>query len=458
MSRFSQETALPHSPEEVFRWHQRPRALERLSPPWERIVVVDEQGTAAGARTTIETGLGPLSTRWVAEHSAGPDERSFVDRQVEGPFASWEHLHRVRARGAEECTLEDQIDYRLPFGKLGALLGGGYVRSRLARAFEYRSRVLSQDLARHRPETAAMEVALTGASGMVGSALGAFLSTGGHTLRPMVRRAVRDSSEIRWDPEGDELDVAALAGVDAVVHLAGESIAAGRWTDERKRRIRDSRVRGTGLLARRLAESPRPPKVLVCASAIGFYGDRPGEELDEFSASGEGFLAEVCREWEAACQPARDAGIRVVNIRIGVVLSPAGGALAKMLTPFKLGGGGPIGNGRQVWSWISIDDLVGSLHHALVNEDLVGPVNAVAPAPVTNAEFTRTLGRVLRRPAVVPLPKFAARLALGEMADELLLASARVRPRQLEESGYRFDHPELEGALRHLLGRPSNHS
>jgi hypothetical protein len=237
------------------------------------------------------------------------------------------------------------------------------------------------------------------------------------------------------------------------VHLAGENIAAGRWTVEKKARIRDSRVKGTKTLCEALAQLSQPPKVLVSASAIGYYGDRGAELLWENSALGTGFLAEVCQAWEEATRPAMEKGIRVVLLRIGVVLSPAGGALAKMLLPFKLGLGGIIGSGKQYMSWIALDDVVGTIDHVLITDTLQGPVNAVAPHPVTNSEFTKTLRRVLRRPTLFPMPAFAARLAFGEMADELLLASTRVEPKRLIATEYRFRYPELEDALRHLLGR-----
>lgn len=296
-----------------------------------------------------------------------------------------------------------------------------------------------------------MHIAVTGAGGLVGSTLVPLLTTGGHRVTRLVRRAAGEG-EATWDPASG-IAAAALDGVDALVHLAGESIAAARWTAAVKQRIRDSRVQGTRLLSEALASSPLPPKVLVCASAIGFYGDRGAEELTEESAAGTGFLADVVRDWELATVSARTAGVRVVNLRLGVVLSRDGGALAKMLLPFKLGAGGRVGDGRQYWSWISIDDAAGAIYHALMTGDLSGPVNAVSPHPVTNIEFTKTLGRVLRRPTVFPMPAFAARLALGEMADDLLLASARVFPRQLERTGYPFRQPLLETALRHVLAK-----
>ncbi len=301
-----------------------------------------------------------------------------------------------------------------------------------------------------------MKILLTGASGLIGSALTAKLTDAEHEVTRLVRSSPnRERREIQWDPSAGRLDAAALEGFDAVVHLAGESIATGRWTAAKKERIRSSRVQGTRLLAETLARLQRPPEILVSASAIGYYGDRGDEELDEGSAPGSGFLAEVCRQWEAAAEPAREAGIRVVHPRIGVVLSATGGALAKLVPMFRLGLGGPIGSGRQHVSWITLDDLVGAICHVIATGSLSGPVNAVAPEPATNREFARALGRALRRPARLPAPAFALRAMLGPMADELLLASTRVIPRRLVDSGFAFDDPDLEPAFRRLLAGPA---
>jgi uncharacterized protein len=297
-----------------------------------------------------------------------------------------------------------------------------------------------------------MKVLISGSHGMVGSALVKALAAGADEVTRLVRKpAPGEGPEIPWEPESNRLDPSSAGGFDAVVHLAGENIASGRWTDERKRRIRESRVKGTRLLSEVLARVARPPRVLVSASAIGYYGDRGEEILREESASGPGFLPEVCREWEAATEPAAGKGVRVVRLRFGVILSADGGALAKMLPPFRMGAGGILGDGRQYVSWISLDDAVGAIRHVIRLEALKGPVNVVAPAPVTNREFTATLGKVLSRPTLIPMPAFAARLAFGEMADALLLSSARVEPRRLLDSGYSFLHPDLEPALRHLL-------
>jgi uncharacterized protein len=296
-----------------------------------------------------------------------------------------------------------------------------------------------------------MNILVTGASGLIGSALVSFLTSTGYGVTRLVRsQAPPGERAARWDPQAGTIDTGAFEGVDAVVHLAGENIAA-RWTAEKKAKIRDSRVNGTRVLSQALAGLAAPPKVLVSASALGYYGDRGDAMLTEDSPPGTGFLAEVCRAWEAATEPVRQKGIRVVPLRFGVVLSAAGGALAKMLAPFRLGLGGVLGSGRQYISWIALDDAVGAIHHAIVTDALHGPTNAVAPQPITNQEFTKTLGKVLGRPTVLPLPALAARLMFGEMADALLLASARIQPAKLLATGYSFRYPELEGALRHLL-------
>jgi len=302
-----------------------------------------------------------------------------------------------------------------------------------------------------------MRIAVSGSTGLVGSEVVTVLAAGGHEVVRLVRRmpGPGETSALRWDPAKREVDAAGLEGFGAVIHLAGENVGSGRWTAARKASIRDSRVNGTRLLCEALAGLARPPKTLVCASAIGIYGDRGEESLSEDRPAGAGFLAEVCREWEAAAAPAAEKGIRVVHLRIGMVLSPKGGALPRMLPLFRAGLGGVIGSGRQYVSWVALDDLPLILLHALQCGFLRGPVNAVAPRPVTNREFTEALGKVLSRPTPLPVPAFALRIAVGrEMADALLLASARVVPRRLEETGYRFRFPELGGALRHLLRHP----
>jgi uncharacterized protein (TIGR01777 family) len=332
-----------------------------------------------------------------------------------------------------------------------------------------------------------MKILISGTHGLIGSALVRALAGQGHAVTRLIRGTPSPGeAAVAWDPESNQIDAASLEGFDAVVHLAGENVAAGRWTADRKARIRTSRVAGTRLLSDSLARLASPPKVLACASAVGYYGDRGEEILDETSPPGTGFLAGVCRDWEAATEPAAKAGIRVVELRIGMVLATGGGALQKMVEPFRLGLGGRLGSGRQYVSWITLDDVLGAIAHMLeggaprvraegdspvfvdtrtgtvplVLADtktgtvpLSGPVNVVGPHPVTNAEFTKALGRQLNRPTILPVPAFALRLMFGQMADDLLLSSARVMPRRLLDSGYQFLDAELAPALQRLLSR-----
>ena len=296
-----------------------------------------------------------------------------------------------------------------------------------------------------------MKVAVTGSSGLIGSSLVSFLSEKSVTVSKILRENTKDD-DISWKPEDGDWNSAFTGGVDGIVHLAGESVASGKWTRKKKEKIRNSRIEGTKRLCEHILKLPPPPSVLVCASAIGYYGNRGVEFLNEGSSRGSGFLPDVCLGWEEAAESVSKAGIRVVNVRFGIVLSKDGGALAKMMTPFKIGMGGKIGSGTQYMSWVAMDDVTGAIYHTLTTDSLKGPVNVTAPNPVTNKEFTSTLGEVLKRPAVVPMPAFAAKLAFGEMANDLLLASTKVAPKRLSDSGYKFQYPELENALKHVLG------
>ncbi|MBK8575556.1 MAG: TIGR01777 family protein [Elusimicrobia bacterium] len=298
-----------------------------------------------------------------------------------------------------------------------------------------------------------MKILVSGGTGLIGRALVSVLEKEKHEVTLLARTDAVHAPRILWDPQRGQVDPHLLEGFQAVIHLAGENIASGRWTPALKERILESRLRGTYFLSETLAKLSHPPKVMVCASAIGFYGDRGEERLTEESAGGDGFLPDVCRVWESACVAASAKGIRVANMRFGVVLSSQGGALKKMLLPFKWGLGGKIGTGRQWWSWVSLEDVVGAIRHVLATDTLSGPVNVTAPTPVTNDEFTKELGRALHRPTLLPMPAFAATLLLGEMANALLLASARVSPKKLLAAGYPFHHPTLADALSDILNK-----
>jgi len=442
-------------PEAVFAWHAQPGALERLIPPWESVEVVEQSaGFEDGARVTLRVRQGPLTFRWVAVHRDTIQDRQFVDEQVEGPFSHWIHTHQMDPAADGGCRLTDRIEYAPPFGLVGAAAGQWCLTPQIEKMLRYRHDVTPEDLAAHSRfrERPRLTIAVTGSRGFIGSALVPFLTTGGHRVVRLVRSRPAPG-DVLWDASTGRCDPAALGSVDAVIHLAGENIAAGRWTESLKRRIRDSRLRATGGLSQTLAALDRPPPVLICASAIGFYGDRADEPVSEDSPAGTGFLAELVRDWEAATKPAAAQGIRVVHTRFGVVLSPRGGALKTMLPVFRIGFGGRLGSGSQWMSWVSIDDTIGAIHHALQTDDLSGPVNVVAPGAVRNRAFAEALARVLGRPALGPVPAPFLRLAVGEMADEALLASARVTPVRLNDTGYHFRHSTLETALSHVLGK-----
>ena len=441
MPRFVHSSTIDAPAQAVFDWHTRPGAFERLLPPWESVEVESRTGGIRdGDRVTLRSRVGPLWTRWVVEHRDYREGEQFRDVQISGPFRSWQHTHRVIPNGPNESTLTDEIEYELPMGLAGRLLGGSFVETKLRRLFAYRHAVTAADVRAHQAVVGrpSLRVMISGSTGLIGANLVPLLTTGGHDVIRLVRdrEAVADRNA-HWDTASGRIEADHVGPVDAVVHLAGESIA-GRWTADKKKRIRDSRVEGTRQIVDWIKAQESPPRTLICASAIGFYGDRGDALLTEQSDGGDDFLAEVCAAWEREAGRAASDQTRVVNTRFGVVLSPRGGALAKMLTPFKLGGGGIIGNGRQSWSWVGVDDAAGAILHALQNEGIDGPVNVVAPSPATNREFTKALGRALGRPTIAPMPAPAARIAFGEMADALLLASQRVAPAALRLATARY--------------------
>lgn len=434
--------------DEVWAWFGRQGALQRLTPPWAPLRPISQTASLEQGQTLLRL---PGGLRWAAEHDpAGYQEpHQFVDtigvaglRSLPARVAvlRWRHTHRFEAVDDARTRVIDQIDSLVP----------GFA---LQRMFEYRHAQLAADLRAHQMARSggaeSMTIAVTGSSGLVGTALAAFLSTGGHRVVRLVRGAPRNRDERRWDPADPAPDL--LDGVDAVVHLAGESIA-GRFTMAHKAAVRDSRIEPTRKLAE-LAGRNRL-RAFVCASAIGYYGsDRGDELLTEDSDRGDGFLADVVGDWEAAADAARAAGVRTVSVRTGIVQSPLGGTLRLLLPPFRAGLGGRLGDGRQWLSWIGIDDLVDVYYRALWDADLSGPVNAVAPEPVRNLEYTRALARRLHRPAVLPVPSLGPRLILGkEGARELAYASQRVEPAQLIARGHRFRHPTIDIVFGHLLG------
>jgi len=466
------ESTLEAPASAVWDWHVRPGAFLRLNPPFDPARIVEGGLVAEGSRARLRIQAGPVPVEWVAEHRRVVAGVGFDDVQVRGPFASWEHQHRILPIDAGHSRLVDHLAYELPLGGLGELGGGAVIARKIERAFAYRHRLLMEDLAAHArlAHTGPLTIAVTGASGQVGSALVPYLTTGGHRV-VVLRRPESGAQgpwssltpppgmfpgalEGTWDAGRGEIHLPEDVTLDAVVHLAGEPVGDKLWTDVQRMRIRTSRVEATRSLAEALAALPVRPKVLVSASAIGYYGDRGDVSLDEAMPAGRGFLADICQGWEAAADPAREAGIRVVHTRLGIILTPEGGALGRMLPVFRSGLGGNLGSGRQYWSWVSLEDVVGAIHHAIATEALSGPVNVVAPAPVTNAAFSEILARVLGRPRpLAHVPIIVLRAALGAFADEMLLASARVVPDRLIASGYRYRLVELERALAVALGQ-----
>ena len=451
-------TELPVSRAEAFHWHERPGALDRLLPPWEKVQVLKRANDIhVGSQVEFLTRLGPFPIRWLAEHTAYSPPDYFEDTQLRGPFKSWCHQHRLTAPSPETTILEDHVAYSLPGGPLGNWLARRAVDEKIERMFAYRQAVTQADLANHAryKSLPRLSVGITGANGLIGGALTAFLTTGGHRVTAIGRsnRKIFLSDKIIWNPDFNIELANAVETFDAVIHLGGENLATRRWNSKQKEEIRKSRIYRTRKLCEFLASRPNPPSVLLAASAIGYYGDLAlSTGVAEDAPKGDGFLADLAAEWEAACQPAIDAGIRVVHLRFGMVLSPRGGALAAMLPLFRCGLGGTIGDGQQYWSWISLEDAVGAVYHALMEAELHGPLNVVAPRAITNHEFTKQLAKAVGRWAPFPLPKRVARIALGEMADALLLSSTRVHPTELLKGGYHFRHTDIDTALSHMLG------
>ncbi len=449
---YHRETTIEASAEQLFDWHAQPGAFPRLLPPWEGTRVVQRaHSLAVGERTILDMAmLGPIRTQWVAEHTYCERPTGFDDVQREGPFTSWLHQHRFH-----DGRLEDRIEWVPPMGGLGVAVAGASLEARIDRGFQFRHARTKEDVERLAAGPQGLRVAVTGASGLVGTALSNFLSSGGHTVVPLVRKKedVERLGGIFWNVREQVVDAAALEGIDAVVHLAGAGVAEGAWTDERKSVLRDSRIDGTRLLSEALAGLTDKPKVFVSGSAVGVYGDRGGDVVDATSGPGTGFLADLGQAWEATTEAAEAAGIRTVKLRTGIVLALNGGALPAMLPAFRAGTGGPIGGGQQYVPWIHLDDLVYAIHFAIGNDAVRGPINGTGPTPVPQRDFARALGRALSRPAFVPAPGAALRMIMGaEKADELVLAGQNAVPNELAAAGFRWAHPEVEGALRALLG------
>ncbi len=453
-NQFVASSCYPCTAQELYEWHSRDGALERLIPHWERTTVIaKEGGIEEGGKVVMKMHAGLFPFTWHAHHIENVPGVMFRDIQQRGPFKYWSHSHHFTDTDAG-AVLEDRIDYQLPAHKYLPGFVQRNMDKTLRRIFAHRQEKLREDLLLHnRCSRKSMSLLVTGASGILGKALIPLLTTGGHTVWKLVRRKADPfKNEIYWDPAQGEIDKESLPQLDGVIHLAGEYIGLGRWTEEKKRKIIESRMDGTHLLASTLASLPKPPEVLLSGSAVGFYGDCGDSVVHESRESGNDFISEVCRVWEEATKPAVDAGIRTLLMRIGVVLTPQGGALQRFINSSHLGCISRIGPGQQYISWLSIDDMVASILHSLASKDLSGPVNIAAPGPITNRDFMRVLAALLRRPIMPTIPVFVLKTIYGQMASEILLSGCRVSSKKLEDSGFRFRHSNLEEALRSMLG------
>ena len=457
--KYEYETHTDSSRPEVFDWFERKGSFRRLMPPWEVAEEVRADETLEdGAQRIFRFPMGPIKMTWVAEHLGYQPPEKFEDIMKKGPFRSWHHIHRFIEKDGG-TVVHDEVDYKLPMGVLGRIFGSRNVRNRLNRMFRARENRLIRDLERHSDfkHLDRKRILLAGASGLIGKQLAAFLDTGGHEIWRLVRRTpVAGQNEIEWNPSKGTIDDSAIEGFDIVIHLGGAGIGDRRWTKSRMALIEKSRTESTGLLARTLAGLKQKPEVFLVASAIGWYGNRGDEILDEQSEAGTGFLPETCLAWEASADAARQAGIRTIHARTGVVLDASGGALEKMLLPAKMGAGGPIGFGRQWFSWISMDDQIYALHHLVMSPNTEGAYNITSPEPLQQKNFAKALGRVLRRPAFMPTPPLAIWFLYGKMGVALTTESQRVMPTRLTEEGYRFQHQDAESALRDALGKWKN--
>ncbi|MEX0325540.1 MAG: TIGR01777 family oxidoreductase [Puniceicoccaceae bacterium] len=450
--RFSKSTIVPVPVERLWDWHMTEGAFERLVPPWQRVELVERpEGMSAGSTVLLRLHAGFLKRDWRARIESVEANRQFVDIQEKGPFGFWRHEHRMEATGENSSRLTDTIDYALPMG-LGIVPGMNRLAdNQLERLFQFRHQQMRFDLERY-PELsgAGRTVLVTGASGLVGRRLVPFLKTLGYQVHELTRGPA-GPQRFNWDPDRQILDSNALKDVHAVIHLAGANIAAGRWTDARRKAILESRTNGTRTLVEAIKQLANPPEVLISSSGVNFY-ETDGQPKDEASAAGSGFLSEVCRQWEDEAMQAEKAGVRTVCLRTAVVLDPSGGAVGRMLLPFQLGLGGPVGTGKQGFPWIGMDDLLDIFIHLMESGSVSGPVNAVHPQCQSQGAFSKCLGTVLGRPSFLPLPAAMVRLLFGRMGEETLLANLNIRPGVLQSTGYRFRFETLEATLRHILG------
>ncbi len=441
--------------ETVFSWHERDGAISRLTPPWAplRMTARTGEGVQKGVKVAFRLNIFKIPMIWEAQHIDYQKNKLFKDIQIKGPFSKWEHTHTFIPDGTGASIMEDRVEFKLPFGFLSQPFYR-FAKKDFERMFSYRHRVLKYDLEHHVDATKKKRILISGASGTIGSILVPFLRTCGHDVIRLVRKEGKLlNDELFWDPYNGVLDLDKAGPIDAVINLNGVDISRGRWTKKQKKRIIDSRIMTTQVLVKKMSELEHKPSVFISSSAIGFYGEGEDRILSETTDRGKCFISRVCRQWEEASMDAETHGIRTIQLRIGVVLTPAGGALKRMELPFKLGCGVKLSHGRQYMSWISMDDVLSGVLYLLNNSDIKGPVNLVAPNPVTNSEFSKTLARVFSKKVIFTLPKFVALGLWGQMGKETLLTSARVAPEKLLDNGFLFQHETLFPALKDMLGR-----
>ncbi len=474
---FERSVELPARIEESFAYHERPGALGRLIPPWEQATIKRCDGSLKpGSEVLLQTRFGLLSLDWLARHKLYDSPRMFSDKQITGPFSKWYHEHLFESMGETRTKLTDRIQFEIPFGAIGKFFGEAFVEQKLNAMFGYRHRVSYDDLVfgeallkKSGGLPSSKTVAISGSHGLIGSGVVSLLSVLGYQVirleRPTSKKFASPSSlgncddshsvfkprSIVWDPNQGLANSEQLNGIDAVIHLAGKGIADSRWTKKTKQELVRSRIDATEILANQLALLPEPPKAFVSASGIGIYGDRSDDVCDETQPASHDFLGELAKRWEQASSRLTACGTRVSCARLGIVLTPRGGALAKMLPIFRWGIGGRLGSGKQYWSWIDYQDAVSAFVWLALNPECLGSYNLAAGA-VTNQVFTKELSKVLARPAWMPVPAFAIRAAMGEMADGLLLNSTRASGEHLLETGYPLRQNVLGLALRDMLG------
>ena len=451
IDRFKKEIILGAKVEDVFDWHCRKSAFQRLNPPWEKVKIEKQEGIFEGAITKMKVYEGPVSINWVSKHTKYIQDKCFTDEQLKGPFKIWKHSHFFEKISDNKSKLTDDIEYRMKFYPFSKLMKT-HIRNKLERMFTYRHVILKQDIKLlQKYNSTPKNFVISGASGLLGQYLTHFLTTQGHNVVPLSRNNKTDENIFRDFENGSSSSC--LNDSDVVIHLAGEPITEGKWSKKKKEMIVKSRVEGTKEIVAQISKLKNPPKLLICASAIGYYGNRDDEILTEESECGNDFISKVCYEWEKSAEPAIEKGIRVVFLRIGIVLTPSGGALKKLLKPFQFGFGTFFGKGNQWMSWILPDDIAGIILHIVANEDIKGAVNVVSPNPVKQLDFTYTLGEVLKKRTIIKIPEKIIKSLFGQKGEELLLSSTRVIPEKLTKSGYEFLYPDLKIALKHITGK-----